>query len=38
MNSPSPSAPGAAGLLTMRETRELFHFPERDLRRAITLN
>jgi hypothetical protein len=32
-----PGADGAAGLLTMRETREIFHFPERDLRRAITL-
>ena len=31
MNPPSPYAVGAAGLLTMRETRELFHFPERDL-------
>ena len=37
MNSPSPCAVGAAGLLTMRETREIFHFPERDLRRAISL-
>ena len=31
----SPGAVGASGLLTMRETREIFHFGERDLRRAI---
>ncbi len=37
MNSPLPGADGAAGLLTMRETREIFHFGERDLRLAISL-
>ena len=33
----SPGAKSAEGLLTMRETREIFHFYERELRRAITL-
>jgi hypothetical protein len=35
MNSPQPSADGAAGLITMRETREIFRISDRDLRRAI---